>query len=548
MISRRPRLRRNLHLIEKGTVNKMKRLQRFFVNALILGGTTIFMRIVSVVFNAFVAGKVGAEGMGLFSLISSVYMFAVTLATSGINLAVTMLVSEELGKDNGTGAIQAMKNCIAYALLFGCSASIVLFFGADFISVHILGDSRTYLSLRTLAIALPFIALSNIFAGYFNAVRRVIKSASANIAEQFVKIFITVILLIKIAPQGIEYACLALVIGTSVSEALSFFYLFIFYIFDKKHYINEKAGTKNPDIKKKMLGIALPIALSSYLRSGLVTVEHILIPVGLQKSGADYSSALAAYGTIHGMVFPLILFPSAVCSTFAGLIVPELSELSARYENIYGHKHICYIVQRAISCALIFGIGIAGLFLCFAKPLGILIYGSAEASKYIGIFAALIPVMYLDTTVDGMLKGLGQQLNSMIYNIIDASMSVVLVWTLLPKLGIYGYIICVFVTEIINLALSLNRLLLVTGAKVPVLRAILCPVICIIGAASMALLVTRLPFITALDYTMLTITGMLLTVLFYLILMRTTHGISREDIRWIGSMIKKEKNPSEGIA
>ena len=103
----------------------MKRLKRFVINALILGGTTIFMRSISVIFSAYVSNKIGAEGMGLFSLISSVYMFAVTLATSGISLAVTRLVSEELGHDNGAGAVQAVKSCVGYALVFGCSAAVL---------------------------------------------------------------------------------------------------------------------------------------------------------------------------------------------------------------------------------------------------------------------------------------------------------------------------------------------------------------------------------------------------------------------------------------
>lgn len=521
----------------------MKRLKRFVINALILGGTTIFMRSISVIFSAYVSNKIGAEGMGLFSLISSVYMFAVTLATSGISLAVTRLVSEELGHDNGAGAVQAVKSCVGYALVFGCSAAVLLFFGADFISTHILRDARTYLSLRVLAIALPFIALSNIFSGYFNAVRRVYKSASASITEQFVKIFITVSLLAAIAPRGTEYACLALVVGTAASEALSFFYLLLFYIIDKKRHIKADEGKKSPDMRKRMLSISLPIALSSYLRSGLVTIEHILIPIGLRRHGSDYQTALASYGTIHGMVFPLILFPSAVCSTFAGLIVPELSELAAQYGEVRGNRHICYIVRRALCFALFFGIGTAGIFLCFAKPIGLLVYGSEEAAKYIGIFASLIPVMYLDTTVDGMLKGLGQQFNSMIYNIIDASMSVLLVWTLMPKIGIYGYVICVFLTELVNLAFSLNRLLMVTDAKIPLCRAVLSPVVCIIGATSLSSLIMKLSFPASASYAAVTVVGILLSLIFYVILLRTTQGLIKEDMTWLSGLVREPKAP-----
>ena len=522
----------------KGWKRILKRLKRFFLNALLLGATTIFMRSIAVIFNAYVSGKIGAEGMGLYSLITSVYGFAVTLATSGVSLAVMRLVSEELGKQNHAGVRNAMKKCVGYALFFGISSFTVLFFGAELISVRILQDERTYLSLRVLSAALPFIALSAVLSGYFNAVRRVYKSASAGMAEQFVKISLTIWLLRALLPKGMEYGALALVLGTAISEALSFFYLLVFYIFDQKKYLKAGKASSDASMKSRMLGISLPIALSSYLRSGLVTVQHILIPSGLRKHGSDYASALASYGTIHGMVFPLILFPSAVCATFAGLIVPELSELASSYGSVYGNRHICYIVRRSLTLALLFGIGCAGILLCFADPLGILVYKSGEAANYIRIFAPLVPIMYLDTTVDGMLKGLGQQLHSMFYNIIDASMSVLLVWTLMPKVGILGYVICVFVTEIVNLAFSLTRLLSVTGVKLPLLKAVFSPILCVSGAAALsviAMTVLSFPF----GNVGFTVLGIGLSVIFYILLLRALGSLSSEDSRWFRSILKK---------
>ena len=74
--------------------------------------------------------------------------------------------------------------------------------------------------------------------------------------------------------------------------------------------------------------------------------------------------------------------------------------------------------------------------------------------------------MYLDTSVDSILKGLGYQLYSMIINIADATMSVILVWILLPKFGIMGYIATVYFTEILNAVLSITKLLLVTRGRV----------------------------------------------------------------------------------
>ncbi len=521
----------------------MNRLQRFVANAALLGGVSIFMRIIGVVFSAYTANTVGAEGIGVYSLIMSVYVFAVTVATSGINLAVTRLVSEELAHGNTRGALASVKKCVTYSLIFGFFAAALLFIFARPIGERLLGDVRTVLSLKALSVSLPFIALSNVLAGYFNAVRRVSKSASASIAEQFLKIGFTVAFLNLIGKQSVEYACLSLVLGTSISEGLSFIYLTFFYFYDKRKHLNEKRGGAPHDLTLRMLTISLPIAASAYLRSGLVTIEHILIPSGLSKFGADKSASLATYGTIHGMVFPLILFPSAVSATFASLIIPELSELSARYGRRDG-KHIKYIVSRAISLSVMFGVLSAGVFSLFAEPLGKLVYGSAEAAKYVGIFAVLIPLMYLDMTVDGMLKGLSEQLASMRYNIIDASISVLLVYTLLPKIGIMGYVICVFTTELINDVLSLSRLIKVTGVRIPIYRTVAAPLLSVVGATSMTKLLLRaLPPFSSLVIE--TVAGILLTVIIYIALLVLIRGLRQEDIRWIAGIFKKkEKVPT----
>ena len=72
--------------------NKKKR--RFFANALVLSCVSILMRGISVGFNAYINNKIGAEGMGLFTLVMSVYGFAVTLALSCVNLGAMKLTSE----------------------------------------------------------------------------------------------------------------------------------------------------------------------------------------------------------------------------------------------------------------------------------------------------------------------------------------------------------------------------------------------------------------------------------------------------------------------
>jgi stage V sporulation protein B len=190
---------------------------------------------------------------------------------------------------------------------------------------------------------------------------------------------------------------------------------------------------------------------------------------------------------------------------------------------------------------MIFGVACAGAFALFSKSLGELIYNSAEAAEYIGVFAVLVPLMYLDTVVDGMLKGLGEQLSSMKYNIIDSAISVFLVYTLLPQMGVRGYIVCVFVTELVNDALSLSRLISVTGVKIPVLSAVVSPVLSIVGACAATHLVLKaLPF-SFYSLAAETVCGIFIMLLFYVNFLFIFRALGREDIAWFAGIFGKKE-------
>ena len=69
------------------------------------------------------------------------------------------------------------------------------------------------MSVRALSISLLPLSLCSAFSGYFAAVRRVYKNAISQILEQMIKIFACAFLLSLFVPRGVEYACLALVLG-----------------------------------------------------------------------------------------------------------------------------------------------------------------------------------------------------------------------------------------------------------------------------------------------------------------------------------------------
>ena len=67
--------------------------------------------------------------------------------------------------------------------------------------------------------------------------------------------------------------------------------------------------------------------------------------------------------------------------------------------------------------------------------------------------------MYLDIVIDAILKGLDAQVDVMIVNILDCAISIAFIYFLVPILGFSGYIISIFISEVIDFTLSGYRLL-----------------------------------------------------------------------------------------
>ncbi len=509
----------------------MNRAKRYVLNAFILSACMLLMRTVAVAFNAFCVQKVGSEGMGLFSLVMSVYTFAVTLATSGVNLAATRLVALYFGRNEGKSVRSAMRKCLLYSAAFGCFASLMLFGFAESISIHFLQEPRAAMSVRALSLSLLPLSLCSAFSGYFAAVRRVYKNAVSQVLEQTVKILACTFLLSLLLPRGVEYACLALVLGGAVSEVFSFFIQWLSYIADRRTLV----GSGKAVGLRQVTEIAMPVAFSAYVRSGLVTLEHVLIPIGLAAYGE--ANALATYGVISAIALPIVLYPSAFVGAFAGQIIPEITEFYAA-EN---HKEVAYVTARAFYVTEFFSILAAGMLAVFATDFCTVIYGERTAAEFLRALAPLMPVMFLDTVTDSILKGLGKQVYTMCVNIADAAISVILVWLLVPRMGVYGYVVVLYISECINTVFSIGKLLTLTHFRVRLWKLLFSPLLSAIGAANCAVLL--LSHLSLTHSAMTLVSECILYIALYFAFSRLLGTVGKEEIGWVKKLLQREKSP-----
>lgn len=111
----------------------MKNTKRLLINTLTLAATSFLMRTVGVAFNVYLTGRLGAAGIGLFSLVTDVYAMALTFSFAGLPLASTRLTVEDSGKNAGQGA-WIMRRCSLYGLTVGCMMLAAVWFGAELIA------------------------------------------------------------------------------------------------------------------------------------------------------------------------------------------------------------------------------------------------------------------------------------------------------------------------------------------------------------------------------------------------------------------------------
>ena len=423
---------------------------------IIMTVVNLIMKSAGVSFNAYLTAKIGSAGIGLFQLAMTVYSMAATFSCAGIRLAVTR-ATVEITASRKYDLNKSVAVCITYAGICGSLIGFLLFSFAGKIGLHWISDSNTVLPLRILSLSLPFSAMSSALGGYFTAVGKIPQYSVVQMLEQGSKIIIVVILLNRFSQMGMFYSCVAIVIGMTCSEIISFSLSSLL-----KKFTLPKKTDKNTIDPFRIFRVALPDAAGTCARSILLTIEHLLIPKGFKKSGAGSEAALAVYGNIHGLVMPILLYPSAVLSSFSSLLIPDLAT-----KNEANDRHgINRSVVKNLKRTLIFSLVCSVFFWIFASPLSEMFCKNSEAAMYIKILSPLVPIMYTDMVTDGMLKGLDQQIYSMRYNILDSAICVILVWLVLPKCSVKGYIFILYASEIINFYLSINRLISVCDIEI----------------------------------------------------------------------------------
>ena len=484
-----------------------------FYSALLLTGVNLLLRFAGTSFQVYLSGRIGAEGIGLLQLTLSVGSMAMVAGMAGIRTATMYLTAEELGRGMSKNVTWVLSGCLLYSILCSGTVAAGLYSFAPWIAQDWIGDLQVLPTLRLFAVFLPINCLCGVMTGYFTGANRIGTLAAIEVIEQLFCMVCTIALLSLWAGHDPGKACQSVALGSCLGACLTLCSLMVLRL--KEH------ATQGPRIPmgRRLYDTAIPLAIADDLRTGISTVENLMVPKRLALYPGTVS-ALADFGIIGGMVFPVLMFPAAILFGLAELLIPELARCRAAEKT----KRIQYLVQKGLRVTLFYGCICGGILYLTGKPLAYSLYRNQDAGKYLTWFSLLAIMLYCDLITDAMIKGLGEQKASVRYNILTNALDVIFLFLLLPRYGIAGYYFSFLITHAINFTLSLRRLIHISGVKIPFsIPAVTCSCT---GIAIIIADIAPSPWVKAIGF-----------VLLWTSLLFLCRVIRKRDILWLKGLI-----------
>lgn len=425
---------------------------------IILTITGFASRFIGFFYRIFLSRIFGAEGMGIYQLTSPVLALTFALTVSGMQTAISKYVAGETASRDYRYSFSHLLSGFLISMTLSLMCTVGIYCYAEEIAVYFLLEERTAPLLRIISLSIPMATVHSCINGYFYGIRKTAVPSLCQLSEQLVRVGSVYLIYYFCLARGltptISFAVVGLVIGESASMVVSLIALQAHY----KHVLPPNYGSLLPHQKgalltasRRLIRLAVPLSTNRVIINFMQSVEAIFIPNRLLAYGYDHATALSVYGILTGMSLPLILFPSAITNSICVLLLPVVSEAEATGNR----RAIKKAVRKSVRYGFLLGAFFTALFWFFGKFLGNLLYQNSLAGSFIMLLGFLCPMMYIASTLNSILNGLGKTGTTFFYSMISLGVRLLFVFFAIPALGIHGYLWGLLASQLVQTLLCL---------------------------------------------------------------------------------------------
>ncbi|WP_048135632.1 flippase [Methanolobus tindarius] len=401
----------------------MKDVQWSFISLITASLSHLLLRIL-------LGNELGPSGLGLYTLVFTIYMFGVLFASFGIGDALTRYVAEF--SDNTQKAKEYITSGIIGSVFSGFLMGVLLFLLSDVISINIFNMPEMANMLKITAICFPFIAINKTVVGSLNGFRNMKAFAFLNISLNM-SIFFISILMVLYLKMGVLGAVLGFVIPTIIICLISINLIRSYLVFPSIFF------TQN-DAYRDILHFGFYAVLGNSILYVYTHIDSLMIGYYLDEA------EVGLYAISVIFVQGLVLIPSAIQKVTSPIIAKAYAEKE--------YKFISELIKRITFKVFVISSLLSLLVAIFGKVLIMIIFEDIFLPAYLPLLIMLIGYAIYSTfiSIGSFYSSIGYVQLSYKIALFSAILSIMLNIIFIPRYGIVGAAIAT-TTSLVTLTL-----------------------------------------------------------------------------------------------
>jgi len=485
---------------------------------------------------------VGEEGQGLYYILYPVYAAFIAMSSVGLTVALSKQIAEYRATNRDGHAWMTFKLAFGMFLAFGLVMTIILFAGSHYVIALFRWPQETYWGLIGLGAAPLIVSVMSAFRGLFQGHENMVPTGISMIIEQFARVVFGIGLTWFFMKT---YGDIGLAVGgaTFGAAAGGFFatvYLLITFWSHRRHIIVEDKSIQGPEkmeILKKLLSMAVPIAMGSAIISIMGLVDSVMLPATLTDLTGDTYKALELIGG-YSRANTIMNIPLIISLSISTSIVPFVAKAWELKEFDVVHRRIGMGMKMGTLLAFPAAVGIAIL----SEQLVGLIFSSTIGSDVLVPLAVSLVFIIYSQIQTNVLNAIGKPvvpvINMLVGVVVKITLNLLLVSN--PEFGLmgagYAVIAAYVVTTILN-GISIKKL---TGYDVHIMKLVKKPMISV-AAMGIGLVLTSVILSGVISGKILTIISVCVGAGIYGVLIIVLRYLDPAEVSQIPALGKVEK-------
>ncbi len=383
-----------------------KKTASFISGAAVLMAANLLVKVIGLAFKVPLTYLIGEEGMGHFADAYTIYTWLFVLATAGLPVAISKMVSESAALGKTAEVRRILRVSLLFLLGLGVLGTAVLFFFAEPLA-HLIGNPLASAGIRAVAPAMLFVSLMSAFRGFFQGKQDMVPTAVSEVSEALGKLLFGYFLASVFLSLGVEMGAAGAVAGVSAGAGLGLLSLTVLFLIKKKHLFGNTASAeseKSGVLFKKLISIAIPITIGASVFSLTSVIDMAMIKHNLIAAGFSLEEAVRLWGSYSGYAVPLFNMPPALLTAISISLVPAVASAFISGSKKKAEASVLSSIRITTLFALPASAGISLL----ATPILGLIYHNTNASSMLSILGWAIVFVSLVQVTNAILQAVGK--------------------------------------------------------------------------------------------------------------------------------------------